>query len=75
VARDIVERASLLQPLRPGIHVIVTQQSLADATGSVREVVSRALHNLEHEGLVATSRGGVTVLDPDALMQLAGYAN
>jgi CRP/FNR family transcriptional regulator len=75
VARDIVERASLLQPLRAGIHVIVTQQSLADATGSVREVVSRALHNLEHEGLVATGRGSVTVLDPDALMQLAGYAN
>jgi CRP/FNR family cyclic AMP-dependent transcriptional regulator len=75
VARDIVERASLSDPLRAGIHLIVTHQSLADAIGSVREVVARALHNLEHEGIIATGRSSVTVLDPDALMQLAGYAN
>jgi CRP-like cAMP-binding protein len=75
VARDIVERASLSDPLRAGIHLTVTHQSLADATGSVREVVARALHNLEREGIIATGRSSVTVLDPDALMQLAGYAN
>ena len=75
VARDIVERASLSDHLRAGIHVIVTHQSLADATGSVREVVARALHNLEREGIIATGRSSVTVLDPDALVHLAGYAN
>jgi CRP-like cAMP-binding protein len=75
VARDIVERASLSDPLRAGIHLIVTHQSLADATGSVREVVARALHKLENEGIVAMGRSSITVLDPDALMQLAGYAN
>jgi CRP-like cAMP-binding protein len=75
VARDIVERASLSEPLRAGSHLIVTHQSLADATGSVREVVARALHNLEHEGIIATARGSVTVLDPEVLMRLAGYAN
>ena len=75
VARDIVERASLSEPLHAGSHLIVTHQSLADATGSVREVVARALHNLEHEGIIATGRTSVTVLDADALMHLAGYAN
>jgi DNA-binding transcriptional regulator YhcF (GntR family) len=53
--------------------LIVTQQSLADATGSVREVVSRALQSLSQEGVIATSPASVTVLDPDALTRLAGY--
>ena len=75
VARDIIERASLSDPLRAGLHVFVTHQSLADATGSVREVVARALHNLERERIIETGRSSVTVLDPDALMQLAGYTN
>lgn len=43
VARDIVERTCLSGPLSAGAHVAVTHQSLADATGSVREVVARAL--------------------------------
>jgi CRP-like cAMP-binding protein len=73
VARDIVERASLSGPLRAGIHLSVTHQSLADATGSVREVVARALDTLKHEGAIETARGGLTVLDPDALTRLAGY--
>src|SRR5258708_355970 len=73
VARDIVERANVLGPLRAGTHLMVTHQSLADATGSVREVVARALHDLEREGVVETGRSSVTVLDPDALTRLAGY--
>jgi CRP-like cAMP-binding protein len=73
VARDIIERASLSGPLRPGVHLIVTHQSLADATGSVREVVARALGKLRHEGVIATVTGGITILDPEALIRLAGY--
>jgi CRP/FNR family transcriptional regulator, cyclic AMP receptor protein len=73
VARDIVERASLAGPVHAGIHVIVTHQSLADATGSVREVVARSLQALAREGVIETGRGSVTVLDPDALTRLAGY--
>src|SRR5229473_6519572 len=73
VARDIVERANVLGPLRAGTHLMVTHQSLADATGSVREVVARALHDLEREGIISTGRSSVTVLDPDALTRLAGY--
>jgi CRP-like cAMP-binding protein len=73
VARDIIERASLSGPLHAEAHLIVTQESLADATGSVREVVSRALRSLRQEGVIATGPASVTVLDPDALMRLAGY--
>jgi CRP/FNR family transcriptional regulator, cyclic AMP receptor protein len=73
VARDLTQRASLSGPLRAGIHVLVTHQSLADATGSVREVVARALQTMKQEGVIDTGWGSVTVLDPDALARLAGY--
>jgi len=73
LARDIIERASLSGPLRAGVHLTVTHQALADATGSVREVVARTLRKLSREGVITTGGGGLTVLDPDALTRLAGY--
>ena len=39
------------------------QQELADAVGSVREVVSRALRDLRAAGIVATSTDEVVILD------------
>src|SRR5438552_8858847 len=71
VARDLLERAKMSGPLVAGLHVAVTQQSLADATGSVREVVARALRELRREGAVATADDGITVLDPDLLSRPA----
>jgi CRP/FNR family transcriptional regulator, cyclic AMP receptor protein len=71
VARDLLERAKMNGGLRPGVHLDVTQQSLADATGSVREVVSRALRDLRQDGVVAGRGEGVTVLDPEALSRAA----
>jgi len=71
VARDVVERANIRGPLRTGLQIDVTQQSLADATGSVREVVSRALGELRREGVLATNADGITVLDPEALERAA----
>ena len=71
VARDVVERANICGPLRTGLRIDVTQQSLADATGSVREVVSRALGELRREGVLATNADGITVLDPEALERAA----
>jgi CRP-like cAMP-binding protein len=74
VARDLIERASLSGPLLAGVHLMVTQQALADATGSVREVVARSLRELARNGVIATGGGGgVTIRDPDALMRVAGY--
>ncbi len=73
VARDIIERASMSGPLHAGVHVTVTHQSLADATGSVREVVSRALRSLRDEGVITTGVGVITIVDPEALTRRAGY--
>src|SRR5947209_19404429 len=70
VARDLLERAKISGPVVAGLHLAVTQQSLADATGSVREVVARALRDLRGEGAIATADDGITVLDPDALTRL-----
>ena len=71
VARDLLERAKMSGPVVAGLHLAVTQQSLADATGSVREVVARALRELRREGAIATADDGITVVDPDALTRLA----
>ena len=46
-------------------------QQLADATGTAREVVTRALASLRDWGLVATRRGAVAILDPAGLSRIA----
>lgn len=45
----------------------VSQQELADAIASGREVVSRALHELQQAGLVNSTRSGIVVGDPVGL--------
>ena len=45
----------------------VSQQELADAVGSVREVVTRVLREMRDEGLVRTTRQGIVLLDPAGL--------
>ena len=67
VARDLVERAVAMGNLRPGVRIPVTQQELADATGSVREVVTRSLGELRQLGLVATNHSSVSIRDPSGL--------
>ncbi len=49
----------------------IAQQDLADAVGSVREVVVRALRELRAEGVLQTRRGGIVLLDPERLMEEA----
>ncbi|HEV2477566.1 MAG TPA: Crp/Fnr family transcriptional regulator [Candidatus Dormibacteraeota bacterium] len=72
VARDLVELADMSGGLAQGTRLSVTHQSLADATGSVREVVARAIRDLRHESVIATDSEGITVLDPPALKRAAG---
>jgi CRP/FNR family transcriptional regulator, cyclic AMP receptor protein len=72
VARDLLERAARAEAPRSGTRVQVTQQALANATGSVREVVARALRELRRHGIVETDRSGITILRVDALLQEAG---
>ncbi len=73
VARDLLERAARVEAPRSGTRVRVTHQALADATGSVREVVARALRDLRLNGVVQTDRSGITILKVDALIQEAGH--
>ena len=49
----------------------VTQQELADAVGSVRDVVARSMAELSSAGLVVTSHGKVVITDEDALLDAA----
>jgi CRP/FNR family transcriptional regulator len=47
----------------------VTQQELADATGTVREVVARILRQMRDQGLIETTRTGIRLLDPSGLQR------
>lgn len=54
---------------RPVAHI--SHQRLADAAGTVREVVSRELSALRREGVIATAAGSVTVIDEERLASIA----
>jgi CRP/FNR family transcriptional regulator, cyclic AMP receptor protein len=60
------------QPL-PSLVAHVTQQELAGAVGSVREVVSRVLRDLRAEGLIESQPGAIAVLDPIRLGKEANF--
>ena len=49
----------------------VTQQDLATAVGSAREVISRRLDAWSRRGWVKTGRGTLQIIDTDALQTLA----
>jgi CRP/FNR family transcriptional regulator, cyclic AMP receptor protein len=61
VARDLVERARAGGRLETGALLPVTQQALADATGSVREVVARAIRELRTAGVITTDADGIRI--------------
>src|SRR5438093_1219402 len=67
----IVDRASASGLLAEGRRVLGTQQDLATAVGSVREVVAATLGHLKREGLIDVRRGVVVILDPDRLAREA----
>ncbi|TYL53210.1 Crp/Fnr family transcriptional regulator [Agromyces mariniharenae] len=50
----------------------ISQQALAEAVGSVREVVVRALRELRDAGAIATGRGGILITDPGRLVSFSG---
>lgn len=69
VARQLLDLASPGRARR--LVAPVSQQELADAVGSVREVVGRTLLQLKDEGLVERSEEGVVLLDPVRLSEEA----
>ena len=52
----------------PTYLVSITQQRLADAIGSSREVVNRELGRLRDDGLIRTGAGGIELLNVDRLV-------
>jgi CRP/FNR family transcriptional regulator len=47
----------------------VTQQDLANAVGTAREVVSRTLGSLTRTGLISVSRDRITINDPQRMLE------
>jgi CRP/FNR family transcriptional regulator, cyclic AMP receptor protein len=70
VARHLLDLASESQS-GPELVAAVGQQELADAVGTVREVVVRALRELRRAGLLETRRAGIVLLDPERLLSEA----
>jgi len=67
VARHLLDLASEHQPAGR-LVARVSQQALADATGSVREVVVRVLRDLRTEDVIRTSRTEIEILRPERLI-------
>src|SRR5262249_46900216 len=70
VARLLVDRARGIPALveeAPTRRLNYSQEEIAGMVGSVREVVHRSLKTLEHAGLVEIDRGGIQVIDVEAL--------
>jgi CRP/FNR family transcriptional regulator len=72
VARQLLDLASSDQQSNDPngeLAVRITQQGLADAVGTVREVVVRALRQLRDAGAVRTERDRIVLLDPAYLTE------
>lgn len=74
VAVHLLDLASAQQQSQAALVARVSQQELADAVGSVREVVARVLRDFRLAHLVATSTDRVRILDPAGLHDQAWNA-
>ena len=63
VAAHLLDLASAQRHPRDRLVAHVSQQELADAVGSVREVVARVLRDFRVAGIVATAADTVVILD------------
>jgi CRP/FNR family transcriptional regulator len=71
VARHLLDLAAQRGPEREAVAEIVvpvSPQELADAVGTVREVVVRERRELRRDGVVRTERGHIVILDPARLV-------
>lgn len=71
VARHLLDLATASQA-GSELRAHVTQQELADAVGSVREVVVRVLRELREEGVIETGHDGILIRAPEQLASEAG---
>jgi CRP-like cAMP-binding protein len=68
------ERRILRRLLELGASVTLTQDELAQLAGTSRATVNRVLRDEEKRGTLELRRGGVTVVDSDALKRRARVA-
>jgi CRP-like cAMP-binding protein len=70
--RIALHLGELALPSHDGIEVAhITQQRLADAAGTAREVVSRELSALRAKGIIATKPQRIEILDERRLKRIA----
>jgi len=72
VARHLLDLASPSVSARGELHVLVSQRELADAVGTVREVVVRVLREFRAEELIRTERDRIVLVDPVQLSREQG---
>ena len=73
VARHLLDLASQGMSARGDLHVLVSQRELADAVGTVREVVVRVLREFRAEELIRTERDRIVIVDPIQLARAQGW--
>jgi CRP/FNR family transcriptional regulator, cyclic AMP receptor protein len=73
IARHLLDLATSTRR-GTGLEAQVSQHELADAVGTVREVVTRTLAGFRADGLVETERDLISILDPHGLAGVADTA-
>ena len=63
--------ARLLTSAPGGAELEITHQAIAKEIGSSREVVSRVLARFERDGLIASERGRIKIVDSAGLKRIA----
>jgi len=67
VAAHLLDLASTRQEPAGRLAARISQQELADAAGTVREVVARVLRELRTAGIIATAADHIVILDATRL--------
>jgi CRP/FNR family transcriptional regulator, cyclic AMP receptor protein len=73
VARHLLDLASQGMSAGGELQVLVSQRELADAVGTVREVVVRVLREFRAEELIRTERDRIVIVDPVQLAREQGW--
>jgi len=68
LARHLLSLAAMTEE---GLAVTFFQRELADAVGSVREVISRILRDFQEDGVVELRQGGLLIVDTARLKAIA----
>lgn len=73
IAAHLLDMAEVLEGAPAELLAPISQQGLADATGTVREVIVRILRDLRARGVLRTGREGIVIVDPIALAAETGW--